>query len=165
MFIESCTSECLSMLSPLRTIKMISSPATVCDSFRNASLISLLTLFLSTAFLVDRLLIARPNLAMFSLFLLANSKNCPFAIRWDGFRNTLAYSSALDSLCSGRNRVDSFDMANYADRTFRPLALRRFKINLPDFVAILARNPCLRLRFRTLGWNVRFMVLPVEESN
>lgn len=41
----------------------------------------------------------------------------------------------------------------------RPLARRRFNTRRPAFVAILARNPCVRARFKMLGWNVRFIGL------
>ena len=48
--------------------------------------------------------------------------------------------------------------AFYAERRRRPRARRRAKTLRPFFVAIRARKPWLRLRFRTLGWNVRFML-------
>ena len=41
----------------------------------------------------------------------------------------------------------------------RPLARRRFNTRRPALVAILARNPCVRARFKMLGWNVRFIGL------
>ena len=40
---------------------------------------------------------------------------------------------------------------------FRPLARRRFNTSRPPWVAIRVRNPWVRLRRRTFGWNVRFM--------
>ena len=46
----------------------------------------------------------------------------------------------------------------YADRRRRPRARRRAKTLRPFFVAMRARKPWLRLRFKTLGWNVRFML-------
>jgi len=39
----------------------------------------------------------------------------------------------------------------YADRRLHPLARRRFITKRPDFVAIRARKPCLRLRTRLEG--------------
>jgi hypothetical protein len=53
----------------------------------------------------------------------------------------------------------------YADSTLRPLARRRLITSRPFLVAIRARNPWVRLRLITLGWNVRFMVyLPVFDG-
>jgi hypothetical protein len=40
----------------------------------------------------------------------------------------------------------------------RPLARRAFIIARPLRVFILARKPWRRLRFKTLGWNVLFMI-------
>ena len=45
----------------------------------------------------------------------------------------------------------------YADSRLRPLARRRLRIIRPAWVDIRARNPCRRLRRRTLGWKVRFI--------
>ena len=39
----------------------------------------------------------------------------------------------------------------YAERRARPLARRRLRICRPARVDMRARNPCLRLRFRTFG--------------
>lgn len=39
----------------------------------------------------------------------------------------------------------------------RPLARRRARIWRPLLLAILALKPCVRLRRRLLGWNVRFI--------
>lgn len=47
----------------------------------------------------------------------------------------------------------------FGDSRTRPLARRRFNTWRPAFVAIRARKPCVRARFRLLGWNVRFMLL------
>ncbi|MFT6433954.1 MAG: hypothetical protein ACJAVI_002000 [Candidatus Azotimanducaceae bacterium] len=41
--------------------------------------------------------------------------------------------------------------ASQAESTLRPLALRLLSTKRPFFVAILARNPCVRLRLMTLG--------------
>ena len=41
----------------------------------------------------------------------------------------------------------------------RPFARRRFNTRRPALVAIRALKPCVRARFRLLGWNVRFMSL------
>lgn len=42
-------------------------------------------------------------------------------------------------------------------RRLRPLARLAFNTCRPAFVAIRARKPCVRLRFRLLGWNVLFI--------
>jgi len=47
----------------------------------------------------------------------------------------------------------------YADSFRRPRARRRANTWRPFLVAIRARKPWVRFRFRTLGWNVRFMAL------
>jgi len=41
----------------------------------------------------------------------------------------------------------------------RPLALRRLITKRPPLVAILARKPWVLFILRTLGWNVRFMMI------
>mgnify|MGYP006911140979 FL=1 len=46
-----------------------------------------------------------------------------------------------------------------AESTLRPLALRLFMTKRPPFVAILARKPWVLFILRTLGWNVRFMII------
>ena len=45
----------------------------------------------------------------------------------------------------------------YGQRRARPLARRAFRILRPFLVAMRARNPWVRLRFLTLGWNVLCM--------
>jgi hypothetical protein len=45
----------------------------------------------------------------------------------------------------------------YADKTRRPLARRARMTARPPFVAILALNPWVLLRFKLLGWNVLFI--------
>ena len=42
----------------------------------------------------------------------------------------------------------------------RPFLRRACRIALPECVRIRARKPCVRLRLRLLGWNVRFIVPP-----
>jgi hypothetical protein len=54
--------------------------------------------------------------------------------------------------------MGSVPIGDYADRRRRPRARRRAKTLRPFFVAMRARKPWLRLRFKTLGWNVRFML-------
>ncbi len=46
---------------------------------------------------------------------------------------------------------------DHALRRLRPLARRRLITLRPPGVAMRALNPCLRLRRRLFGWNVRFM--------
>ncbi len=43
-------------------------------------------------------------------------------------------------------------------RRLRPLARRRFRTSRPFFVLMRTKKPCVRLRRRRFGWNVRFMV-------
>jgi len=45
----------------------------------------------------------------------------------------------------------------YALRRLRPLARRDARIFWPFLVAMRARNPWRRLRFRLLGWKVRLV--------
>lgn len=45
----------------------------------------------------------------------------------------------------------------YGQRRARPLARRAFNTLRPFLVAMRARNPWVRLRFLTLGWNVLCM--------
>jgi hypothetical protein len=47
----------------------------------------------------------------------------------------------------------------YGESCARPFARRRFRIRRPAFVAMRARNPCVRARLIRLGWNVRFICL------
>ena len=51
-------------------------------------------------------------------------------------------------------------MGIYADKRFRPFALRLLMIRLPCFVDIRFINPCNLARFIRLGWYVRFMMVP-----
>jgi len=46
-----------------------------------------------------------------------------------------------------------------AESILRPLALRLFRTRRPPLVAILARKPWVLFILRTLGWNVRFMMV------
>ena len=41
-------------------------------------------------------------------------------------------------------------------RRLRPFERRRLRTSRPFFVLMRTRNPCVRLRWRVLGWNVRF---------
>jgi hypothetical protein len=56
------------------------------------------------------------------------------------------------------------DYQCFGESSARPFARRRFNTRRPAFVAIRALKPCVRARFRLLGWNVRFMSLPPEFS-
>jgi len=46
----------------------------------------------------------------------------------------------------------------------RPLSRRALMMALPALVFIRARKPCLRLRRRVLGWNVRFVTVVSDLS-
>jgi len=50
---------------------------------------------------------------------------------------------------------------NYGQRTALPLALRALSTALPATVLILDLKPCLRLRFKLLGWNVLFIMISI----
>jgi hypothetical protein len=50
---------------------------------------------------------------------------------------------------------------SYSDDTvsrLRPFARRRFRTSRPFLVLMRTRKPCVRLRRRRFGWNVRFMM-------
>ena len=51
---------------------------------------------------------------------------------------------------------------NQAETRWRPLTRRRLMTALPLRVRMRERNPCLRLRRRTLGWYVRFIAKEVQ---
>jgi len=51
---------------------------------------------------------------------------------------------------------------NHAETRWRPLTRRRLMTALPLRVRMRERNPCLRLRRRTLGWYVRFIAKEVQ---
>ncbi len=51
------------------------------------------------------------------------------------------------------------DYQCFGESNALPFARRRFNTWRPAFVAIRALKPCVRARFRLLGWNVRFMSL------
>jgi hypothetical protein len=53
-------------------------------------------------------------------------------------------------------------VAGYGVSLARPFARRRLITRRPAFVAIRARNPCVRARFILLGWYVRFICLLPE---
>lgn len=61
------------------------------------------------------------------------------------------------NLCGAYLACSSLDQAL---RRARPLARRRASSWRPFLVAMRARNPCVRARFKLLGWNVRFMSVP-----
>ena len=46
-----------------------------------------------------------------------------------------------------------------ADKRLRPLARLALKMARPARVSMRARKPCLRLRFRLLGWKVRLLII------
>jgi hypothetical protein len=64
---------------------------------------------------------------------------------------------------TSRDRADETDDLLYSlltVRRLRPLARRRLRTRRPFFVLMRTRNPCVRLRCRLLGWNVRFPFIP-----
>lgn len=63
----------------------------------------------------------------------------------------------------GKTRRSGSGMLLQGVRRARPLARRAFSTRRPFLVAMRARKPWVRLRFRTLGWNVLFMTVSVVE--
>jgi len=61
--------------------------------------------------------------------------------------NLLEFRSAANPF--GWSEFQSYSLLTVS--RFRPLARRRFNTSLPFLVAILTRNPCVRLRWRVLG--------------
>jgi len=62
------------------------------------------------------------------------------------------------ALASKASRVSARALYQ-AESILRPLALRLFITRRPPLVAILARKPWVLFILRTLGWNVRFMII------
>ena len=74
------------------------------------------------------------------------------------FAETIAASEALARALRHFVPVDT-------ESCLRPLARRRRRTARPAFVFIRARNPCVRLRLTTEGWNVRFMMaISIEKA-
>ena len=55
-----------------------------------------------------------------------------------------------------RGEIARSDHSLLTVRRLRPFARRRLRTRRPFFVLMRTRNPCVRLRWRVLGWNVRF---------
>jgi hypothetical protein len=66
-------------------------------------------------------------------------------------------AAACQQACAGARNSE-----HQAERRLRPLARRALMTACPARVAIRARKPCLRARFRQLGWNVRFIALSLR---
>jgi hypothetical protein len=75
---------------------------------------------------------------------------------------------AADGHRPGIARPRPVRLRHYDDETvrrFRPLALRRFSTSRPFLVAMRTRKPCVRLRWRRLGWKVTLMIsIPAGEE-
>ena len=56
-----------------------------------------------------------------------------------------------------RNPAARIWLPNQAERRLRPLARRALRMARPLRVAMRARKPCRRARFKRLGWKVRFI--------
>ena len=65
---------------------------------------------------------------------------------------------ALLKPASARSALTQSDFL-YAERRLRPLARRRFNTARPPLVDMRERKPWVRLRLRTLGWNVLFIAI------
>lgn len=68
--------------------------------------------------------------------------------------------------CCPRPDARARGRLSHTVRRWRPFKRRAFRIARPPFVFILLRNPCTRLRRRTLGCHVRFgMNLPHKSES
>jgi hypothetical protein len=77
-----------------------------------------------------------------------------FGSRYAGSESWLG---ALGIAATSADRLKSRYPADYGVRRMRPFARRALRTFRPFRVALRARNPWLRARFRRLGWKVRFM--------
>ena len=88
-----------------------------------------------------------------------NRRCCLLNRKWfwgEGKVSTIFCFGSLEP-CFETFKAEHLGKINYAASSLRPLARRRAKILRPPLVAIRARKPWVRLRFKTLGWNVLFM--------
>jgi hypothetical protein len=96
-----------------------------------------------------------PNLAVLAFVSTERTFTLPFLCKKRPLRNTSVNCCARNSRALRGNVVTV--MVYQTVRRLRPLARLAFNTCRPAFVAIRARKPCVRLRFRLLGWNVLFI--------
>ncbi len=89
------------------------------------------------------------------------AENCRIATGW--FEPTTRHRTAASRSGGTHAESDRSQRTRHTDRRFRPFALRALMTFWPLRVDIRARKPCVRLRFSTLGWNVRFMMIRPRE--
>jgi hypothetical protein len=70
--------------------------------------------------------------------------------------NALEISRPANPFMARETRHCRFDYSLLTVKRLRPFARRRFRTKRPFLVLIRTRNPCVRLRRRVFGWNVRF---------
>lgn len=121
------------------------------------SLICLLIRFLTTAFFDTLRDTAIPSLAEPGR---CKQKTIRKYFPWlrTPLENTLLKSAFSSSLLDLSKASDTKAYRHQALSEARPLARRALIIARPLRVFILARKPWRRLRFKTLGWNVLFMI-------
>ena len=96
-----------------------------------------------------------PNLAVLAFVSTERTFTLPFLCKKRPLRNTSVNCCARNRRALRGNVVPV--MVYQTVRRLRPLARLAFNTCRPAFVAIRARKPCVRLRFRLLGWNVLFI--------
>ena len=96
-----------------------------------------------------------PNRAVSAFVSTERILTVPFLRKKRPLRNTSVNCCAHNNRALRGNVVTV--MVYQTVRRLRPLARLAFNTCRPAFVAIRARKPCVRLRFRLLGWNVLFI--------
>ena len=126
-----------------------------CLDKRNSSRIMRLIRFLRTASRFPFLGTITPNRALPDVVSRERTRTLPFLRKKRPLWNTSVNCCACNRRAERGNVVT--EMVYQTVRRLRPLARRAFSTCRPAFVAIRARKPCVRLRFRLLGWNVLFI--------
>ena len=126
-----------------------------CLDNRNSLRIIRLIRFLLTASRFPFFGTITPNRAVSAVVSRQRTRTLPFRRMNLPVRNTSANCCACNRRALRGKSVTEMDCQTV--RRLRPLARRAFNTCRPAFVAIRARKPCVRLRFRLLGWNVLFI--------
>ena len=160
------------------TLMTTSTPPSACRRRRNRSRMMRLIRFLAWARATAFFPTIRPNRAACILVKTAFRRNGPALSLTSGRRRTASNSLArVSRACLGKlsstdvrgktNKPQRWKKSKGVEsacdqtlRRLRPLARRALRTLRPPLVAMRARKPWVRLRFRLLGWNVRFMRSP-----
>ena len=134
---------------------MMSADSRRCLVILNSSLIMRLMRFLRTASRFPFFGTTTPNRALSAVVSKERIRTFPFLRKKRPLRNTSVNCRACNKRAL-RGKVVTV-MVYQTVRRLRPLARLAFSTCRPAFVAIRARKPCVRLRFRLLGWNVLFI--------